>query len=66
MEEPTLSLTWYGNARLQVYDSIDSLGDPQAMTEEVILGDVGKVQFPIDLNKEFGFYILLPVDSNQP
>ncbi|NBQ24990.1 MAG: hypothetical protein EBU26_12160, partial [Verrucomicrobia bacterium] len=66
MEEPTLSLTWYGNARLQVYDSIESLGDPQAMTEEVILGDVGKVQFPIDLNKEFGFYILLPVDPNQP
>jgi hypothetical protein len=66
MEEPTLSLTWYGSARLQFYDSIESLGDPQAMTEEVILGDVGQLQFPIDMNREFGFYILLPVDPNQP
>jgi len=51
---------------LQFYDSIESLGDPQAMTEEVILGDVGQLQFPIDMNREFGFYILLPVDPNQP
>jgi len=27
---------------------------------------VGQLQFPIDMNREFGFYILLPVDPNQP
>ncbi len=66
MEEPTLSLTWYGNARLIVFESIESVGDPHGIVDEVFLGDVGELQFPIDMTKECGFYILLPADPNQP